>query len=43
VHRAHLDQLFHRHGAPLFLKRDNGSNLNGSEVNDALADRAKTD
>jgi hypothetical protein len=34
---GHLDQLFHRHGAPLFLKRDNGSNLNGSEVNDVLA------
>jgi hypothetical protein len=34
---GHLDQLFHRHGAPLFLKRDNGSNLNGSEVNAVLA------
>jgi len=34
---AHLVQLFHRHGAPLFLKRDNGSNLNCSEVNAVLA------
>jgi hypothetical protein len=34
---GHLHQLFHRHGAPLFLKRDNGSNLNCSEVNDVLA------
>jgi hypothetical protein len=34
---VHLDQLFHRHGAPLFLKRDNGSNLNCSEVTDVLA------
>jgi hypothetical protein len=33
---GHLHQLFHRHGAPLFLKRDNGSNLNCSEVNDVL-------
>lgn len=34
---AHLDLLFHRHGAPLFLKRDNGSNLNSVEVNEVLA------
>lgn len=34
---GHLDQLFHRHGAPLFLKRDNGSNLNCAAVNDVLA------
>lgn len=33
----HLDQLFRRHGPPLFLKRDNGSNLNCAEVNDVLA------
>lgn len=33
----HLDQLFHRHGPPLFLKRDNGSNLNCAQVNDVLA------
>lgn len=32
----HLDQLFARHGAPLFLKRDNGSNLNCGAVNDVL-------
>lgn len=35
---AHLDQLFHRHGPPLFLKRDNGSNLNCAEVDDVLAE-----
>jgi hypothetical protein len=34
---AHLDHLLREHGAPLFLKRDNGSNLNCSEVNDVLA------
>lgn len=28
----HLNYLMHKHGAPLFLKRDNGSNLNSSEV-----------
>lgn len=33
----HLEKLFHRQGAPLFLKRDNGSNLNSAEVNDVLA------
>ncbi len=33
----HLDQLFHRHGPPLFLKRDNGSNLNCAQVNHVLA------
>lgn len=35
---GHLESLFRKHGAPLFLKRDNGSNLNSSEV-DALMDR----
>ncbi len=33
----HLDRLFERHGPPLFLKRDNGSNLNCAEVNQVLA------
>ena len=28
----HLNYLMHKHEAPLFLKRDNGSNLNSSEV-----------
>lgn len=28
----HLNYLMHTHEAPLFLKRDNGSNLNSSEV-----------
>ena len=34
---GHLAHLFHHHGAPLFLKRDNGGNLNHSAVNDVLA------
>ena len=34
---AHLEKLFRRHGAPLFLKRDNGKNLNSKAVNDILA------
>lgn len=34
---AHLDTLFRRHGAPLLLKRDNGSNLNNGAVNEVLA------
>jgi transposase InsO family protein len=34
---AHLEQLFRQYGAPLFLKRDNGSNLNSAEVNAVLA------
>lgn len=29
---AHLNMLFHLHETPLFLKRDNGSNLNSREV-----------
>lgn len=29
---THINMLMHVHGAPLFLKRDNGSNLNSSEV-----------
>jgi hypothetical protein len=33
----HLDRLFHRHGPPLFLKRDNGSNLNCPAVNQVLS------
>ena len=34
---AHLGKLFRRHGAPLFLKRDNGSALNAKEVDAILA------
>ena len=33
----HLEKLFRRHGAPLILKRDNGSNLNHTKVNEVLA------
>jgi hypothetical protein len=33
---GHLDHLFSRFGAPLFCKRDNGSNLNHLAVNDVL-------
>jgi hypothetical protein len=33
---GHLDHLFNRHGAPLFIKRDNGGNLNHAVVNDLL-------
>jgi transposase InsO family protein len=35
---GHLRDLFRRHGAPLFLKRDNGSALNHAEVDKALAE-----
>jgi hypothetical protein len=35
---GHLESLFHRYGAPLFLKRDNGGNLNHSAVNEVLAE-----
>lgn len=31
-----LDELFRRYGAPLVLKRDNGSNLNSAAVNEVL-------
>jgi len=31
-----LSNLFTRHGAPLFMKRDNGSNLNSEAVNQVL-------
>lgn len=34
---ARLDELFQRHGAPLVLKRDNGSNLNCEAVNEVLS------
>ena len=34
---ARLDELFHRYGAPLVLKRDNGSNLNCEAVNEVLS------
>ena len=34
---AHLEQLFLRHGPPLVLKRDNGSNLNQQAVDEVLA------
>jgi transposase InsO family protein len=33
----HLEQLFLRHGPPLVLKRDNGSNLNQQAVDEVLA------
>lgn len=33
----HLKQLFERHGPPLVLKRDNGSNLNHQAVDEVLA------
>jgi hypothetical protein len=35
---GHLAATFKRFGAPLFLKRDNGSNLNHAAVNDVLAE-----
>jgi hypothetical protein len=35
---GHLEKLFRRHGAPLFLKRDNGSPLNAAVVDAVLAD-----
>jgi transposase InsO family protein len=38
----HLEKLFRRHGAPLFLKRDNGSPLNCAEVDAVLASRARS-
>jgi hypothetical protein len=34
---GHLAATFKRFGAPLFLKRDNGGNLNHAAVNDVLA------
>ena len=34
---VHLEQLFLRHGPPLVLKRDNGSNLNQQAVKEVLA------
>lgn len=33
---AHLEELFKRYGPPLFLKRDNGGNLNHREVDELL-------
>ena len=33
---VHLEQLFSRHGPPLVLKRDNGSNLNQQAVDEVL-------
>ncbi len=36
----HLEALFKTHGAPLFLKRDNGSALNAAAVNAVLAAHA---
>jgi hypothetical protein len=33
----HLEELFQEHGAPLFLKRDNGSPLNHAAVDHVLA------
>jgi transposase InsO family protein len=35
---ANLSDLCRRHGAPLFLKRDNGGNLNGPDVDEILAE-----
>ena len=35
---GHLEQLFKKHGAPLFMKRDNGSPLNHEAVNRVLAE-----
>jgi hypothetical protein len=35
---GYLAATFDRFGAPLFMKRDNGSNLNHAAVNDVLAD-----
>ena len=35
---AHLAELFNRHGPPLFLKRDNGGNLNHREVDELLGE-----
>jgi len=34
---AHLESLFRQHGAPLFLKRDNGSPFNNQHVDQVLA------
>jgi hypothetical protein len=34
---VHLESLFHKHGAPLFLKRDNGSPFNHHRVDEVLA------
>lgn len=34
-----LDRLFEQYGSPLFIKRDNGKNLNHHEVNQALGER----
>lgn len=34
---AHLESLFRKHGAPLFLKRDNGSPFNHEQVDAVLA------
>jgi hypothetical protein len=34
---ANLERLFREHAAPLFLKRDNGGNLNHADVNEVLS------
>ena len=34
---AHLESLFRKHGAPLFLKRDNGSPFNHQAVDEIMA------
>jgi|SRR5690348_4902248 len=34
---AHLESLFKKHGAPLFLKRDNGSPFNSQPVDEVMA------
>jgi hypothetical protein len=36
---GHLDRLLSRFGPPLFIKRDNGGNLNHKAVNDLLEQR----
>jgi hypothetical protein len=35
---GYLAETFHRFGAPMFMKRDNGSNLNHPAVNETLSD-----
>jgi hypothetical protein len=37
---GYLSHCFHTYGAPLFLKRDNGSNLNHASVNEVLAEHS---
>jgi hypothetical protein len=39
---GNLVELFDRHGAPLFLKRDNGKNLNHHSVNEASSGSSRS-